>query len=73
VRIGETLKTAEVNQCWSVLWWLVWVSGGRQWVRRSSKATNAACLAVFDLGTDSALSRQPESAKKKKKKPYGPM
>jgi hypothetical protein len=31
----------------------------------SSKATNVACLAVFDLGTDSALSRQSECVKKK--------
>ena len=29
----------------------------------SSKITNVACLGVFDLGTDSALSRQPECAK----------
>jgi hypothetical protein len=28
-------------------WWLVWVSGARQWVLGSSKAVNAACLAVF--------------------------
>ena len=31
----------------------------------SSKAVNAACLAVFDPSTNSALSRQLESAKKK--------
>ena len=38
-------------------WWLVWVSGARQWVLGSSKAANAVYLAVFDLGTGSALSR----------------
>jgi hypothetical protein len=42
----------------------VWVSGGRKWVLGSSKAVNAACLAVFDLSTNSAVSRQLESAKK---------
>jgi hypothetical protein len=36
----------------------VWVSGGRKWVLGSSKATNVACLAVFDPDTNSALSRQ---------------
>jgi hypothetical protein len=41
-------------------WWLVWVSGGRKWVLGSSKATNVACLAVFDPATNSALSRQLE-------------
>jgi hypothetical protein len=46
-------------------WWLVWVSGGRKWVLGSSKAVNAACLAVFDPSTNSALSRQLGSAKKK--------
>jgi hypothetical protein len=45
-------------------WWLVWVSGGRKWVLGSSKAVNAACLAVFDSSTNSALSRQLGSAKK---------
>jgi hypothetical protein len=30
----------------------------------SSKAANAACLAAFDPGTDSALSRQPECVRK---------
>jgi len=46
-------------------WWLVWVSGGRKWVLGSSKAVNAAYLAVFDPSTNSALSRQLESAQKK--------
>jgi hypothetical protein len=41
-------------------WWLVWVSGGRKWALGSSKATNVACLAVFDPDTNSALSRQLE-------------
>ena len=45
-------------------WWLVWVSGGREWVLGSSTAVNAACLAVFDPSTNSALSRQPECVKK---------
>ena len=53
-------------------WWLVWVSGGRKWVLGSSKAVNAACLAVFDPSTNSALSRQPESAKKCHMGVYGP-
>ena len=55
VRTRETLKrlrSASVGQ-----WWLMWVSGARQWVLGSSKAGNAACLAVFDLGTKSGLSR----------------
>jgi hypothetical protein len=46
-------------------WWLVWVSGARQRVLESSKAASAACLAVFDLSTNSTLSRQPECLKKK--------
>jgi hypothetical protein len=50
-------------------WWLVWVSGGRKWVLGSSKAVYAACLAVFDPNTNSALSRQLESASKKS--PFG--
>ena len=54
-------------------WWLVWVSGGRKWVLGSSKAVNAACLAVFDPSTNSALSRQPESAKKFHMGLYGPL
>ena len=54
-------------------WWLVWVSGGREWVLGSSKAVNAACLAVFDPSTNSALSRQPESAKKSHMRVYGPL
>ena len=49
------LKSTSVGQ-----WWLVWVSGARQWVLGSSKAANAACLAVFDLGTAGALPRQLE-------------
>jgi hypothetical protein len=39
-------------------WWLVWVGGGRKWVLGSSKATNVACSAVFDPGTNDALSWQ---------------
>ena len=54
-------------------WWLVWVSGGREWVLGSSKAVNAACLAVFDPSTNSALSRQPESVKKSHMALYGPL
>jgi hypothetical protein len=60
-RIRETLKrltSTSAGRCW-----LVWVSGGRKWMLGSSKITNVACLGVFDLGTDSALSRQPECAK----------
>ena len=62
VRIGETLKRLRSTSAGR--WWLVWVSGGRKWVLGSSKAVNAACLAVFDPTTDSALSRQPESVEK---------
>ena len=52
-------ETAEVDQCWSV------VAGMGQWWSEvgalgSSKATNVACLAVFDPNTNSALSRQLE-------------
>jgi hypothetical protein len=39
---------------------------GWQWVIGLSKPTNVAYLAVFDLGTDSALSRQPKCVKKKR-------
>jgi hypothetical protein len=53
-------------------WWLVWVSGGRKWVLGSSKATNVACLAVFDPGTNSAISQQPETVKKCPMGAYGP-
>jgi hypothetical protein len=38
--------------------------GGRKWVLGSSKATNAACLAIFDPDTNSALCQQPEPSKK---------
>ena len=58
VRTKETLKrlrSAGVGQ-----WWLVWVSGARQWVLGSSKATNAVCLAVFDPVTFCALSQMAE-------------
>jgi hypothetical protein len=53
-------------------WWLVWFSGGRKWVLGSSKAVNAACLAVFDPGTNNARSRQLESDSEKKKLDLGP-
>jgi hypothetical protein len=56
VRIGETLKRLKSTSAGR--WWLVWVSGGWKWVLGSSKATNVACLAVFDPDTNSALSRQ---------------
>jgi hypothetical protein len=59
VRIGETLKRLRSTSAGR--WWLVWVSGGRKWVLGSSKATNVACLTVFDPDTNSALSRQLES------------
>jgi hypothetical protein len=62
VRIGETLKRLRSTNAGR--WWLVWVSGGRKLVLGSSKAVNAACLAVFGPSTNSALSRQPESVKK---------
>jgi hypothetical protein len=61
VRIGETLKRLRSTNAGR--WWLIWVSGGRQRVLGSSKAVNAACLAVFDPSANSALSRQPESVK----------
>jgi hypothetical protein len=49
VRIGETLK--RLRSTGAGRWWLVWVSGGRKWVLRSSKVVNVACLTVFDLST----------------------
>jgi hypothetical protein len=58
VRIGETLKRLRLTSAGR--WWLVWVSGGRKGMMGSSKATNVACLAVFDPDTNSALSRQLE-------------
>ena len=54
VRIGETLKRLRSTSAGR--WWLVWVSVGRKWVLGSSKAANAAYLAVFDPDTNSALS-----------------
>jgi hypothetical protein len=45
VRIRETLKrlrSTSASRCW-----LVWVSGAWQWALGSSKAANAARLAVF--------------------------
>ena len=48
-------ETANVNQCGQ--WWLVWVSGAQQWVLGSSKAANAASLAIFDLITFCSLSQ----------------
>ena len=71
VRIGETMKRLRSTNAGR--WWLVWVSGGRKWVLGSSKAVNAACLAVFDPSTNIALSRQPESAKKCHMGVYGPL
>jgi hypothetical protein len=62
VRIGETLKRLRSTSAGR--WWLVWVSGGRKWVLESSKAVNAACLAVFNPSTNSVLSQQPECAEK---------
>jgi hypothetical protein len=70
VRIGETLK--RLRSTLAGRWWLVWVSSGRKWVLGSSKAVNAVCLAVFDPSTNSALSRQPECAKKFHMGLYGP-
>jgi hypothetical protein len=70
VMIGETMKRLRSTDAGR--WWLVWVSGGRKWVLGSSKAVHAACLAVFDPSTNSALSRQPESAKKHYMRVYGP-
>ena len=55
MRTRETLKrlrSASVGQ-----WWLMWVSGARQWVLGSSKAANAVCLAVFDPVTFCSLSQ----------------
>ena len=71
VRIGETLKRLRSTSAGR--WWLVWVSGGRKWVLGSSKAVNAACLAVFDPSTNSALSRQPESVRKFHMRVYDPL
>jgi hypothetical protein len=61
VRIEEAMKRLRSTSAGR--WWLVWVSGGRKWVMGLSKAVNAACLAVFDPSTNSALSRHPECAK----------
>ena len=58
VRVGETIKRLRSTSAGR--WWLVWVSGGRKWVLGSSEAANVACLAVFDPGTNIALSRQLE-------------
>jgi hypothetical protein len=58
VSIRDTLK--RLRSTIAGWWWLVWVSGGRKWVLGSSKAANVACSAVFDPGTNSALSRQLE-------------
>jgi hypothetical protein len=58
VRTRETLKrlkSAGVGQ-----WWLVWVSGARQWVLGSSKAANAVGLAVFDSVTFCSSSQMAE-------------
>jgi hypothetical protein len=57
VRIRETLKrrgTTSVGR-----WWLVWVSGGRQWVSGSRKAANVACRlaasqTALDIGNQNA-------------------
>ena len=62
VRIGKTLKRLRSTSAGR--WWLVWATGGRNWVLGSSKAVDAACSAVFDPCTNIALSRQPESVKK---------
>jgi hypothetical protein len=56
VKTGETLKRLRSTSAGR--WWLVRVSGGRKWVLGSSKAVNAACLAVFDPSTNSALSQR---------------
>ena len=73
-RLLVTPETAMKRLRWTSggRWWLVWVSGGRKWVLGSSKAANAAGLAVFDPSTNNALSRQPESAKKCHMGVYGP-
>ena len=55
VRTGETMK--RLRSISAGRWWLVWVSGGREWVLGSSKAVNVACLVVFDPSTNSALSQ----------------
>jgi hypothetical protein len=46
VRIEETLKRLRSTSVGP--WWLVWVSCAWQWALGSSKAADAACLAVFD-------------------------
>ena len=63
VRIGETMKRLRSTSAGR--WWLVWVGGGRKWVLGSSKAVHAACLAVFDPSTNSALSQLLGKTKKK--------
>ena len=57
VRTGEIMKRLKSTSAGR--WWLIWVSGGRKWVLAmgSSKAVSAACLAVFDPSTNSALSQ----------------
>ena len=70
VRIGEALKLLGPTNAGR--WWPAWVSGGREWVLGSSKATNAVCLVVLNLGTNSALSRQPEPGKKHYMQLYWP-
>ena len=63
--VGEDRRDYETAESTSAgRWWLVWVSGARKWVLGSTKAVNAACLAVFGPSTNSALSRQLGSAKK---------
>jgi hypothetical protein len=69
VRIGETLKRLRSTSAGR--WWLVWVSGGTKWVLGSSKATNVACLAVYNLRSDSALSFS--ATRMRRKKLYGPI
>jgi hypothetical protein len=61
-RLSNAWKTPEkrLRSTSAGRWWLVWVSGGWKWVLGSSKATNVASLAVFDPGTNSALSRHLE-------------
>ena len=56
----QSARAAEAAAGFEPAGWLVWVSDGRKWVLGSSKATNVACLAVFDPDTNSALSRQLE-------------
>jgi hypothetical protein len=71
VRIGGTIKRLRSTSAGR--WWLVWASGGRKWVLGWSKAVHAACLAVFDPSTNSALSRQPESVVFFHMRLYGPL